>query len=212
MSDIMPILGDTSVPLRLTVNEIDTGGVNGLTSIVAVRRVVDGFYLDFNDNTFKSSAWTTRQQTMTQPSTSNSPGVYQLIWNSSLSVSALGDYVAEYQITTVGSEQVASDNVAFVSDIKAVVDAILVDTNEMQGKLPTNNIMGSSVKDDQDTVIKLIKQFFVNKLELSDGDVENWVIFDDDDVTPLLKSNVTDKNGGAITSQLTVPANHSRFQ
>jgi len=34
---------------------------------------------------------------------------------------------------------------------------ILVDTNEMQGKLPTNNIMGSSVKTDKDDEIDAIK-------------------------------------------------------
>jgi hypothetical protein len=37
------------------------------------------------------------------------------------------------------------------------VDLILADTNEMQGKLPTNNIMGSSVKTDKDDEIDAIK-------------------------------------------------------
>ena len=37
--------------------------------------------------------------------------------------------------------------------IGADVDDVLADTNEMQGKLPTNNIMGSSVKTDKDDEI-----------------------------------------------------------
>jgi len=37
------------------------------------------------------------------------------------------------------------------------LDAILVDTNEIQTKLPTNNIMGSSVKTDKDDEIDAIK-------------------------------------------------------
>lgn len=41
-------------------------------------------------------------------------------------------------------------------DIKADTAATLVDTNEIQGKLPTNEIMGSSDKADNDTVIDAI--------------------------------------------------------
>lgn len=39
----------------------------------------------------------------------------------------------------------------------AEIDAILTDTNEVQGKLPTNNIMGSSDKTDKDDEINAIK-------------------------------------------------------
>lgn len=44
-----------------------------------------------------------------------------------------------------------------VDSIKVDTAAILVDTNETQGKLPTNNIMGSSVKTDKDDEIDTIK-------------------------------------------------------
>jgi len=43
-----------------------------------------------------------------------------------------------------------------IDTIDTVVDAVLVDTNEIQGKLPTNNIMGSSVKTDKDDEIDAI--------------------------------------------------------
>ena len=41
--------------------------------------------------------------------------------------------------------------------VDGIVDNILIDTNEIQGKLPTNNIMGSSVKTDKDDEIDAIK-------------------------------------------------------
>ena len=40
---------------------------------------------------------------------------------------------------------------------EAQIDAIETDTNEIQGKLPTNNLMGSSVKTDKDDEIDAIK-------------------------------------------------------
>lgn len=44
----------------------DTSGnpVSGQTVRLAVERSKDGLFLDFNDNTFKSSGWTTRLVTM----------------------------------------------------------------------------------------------------------------------------------------------------
>jgi len=63
-------------------------------------------------------------------------------------------------------EVLDSGNIATQSDVSAVetkvdtldsnVDAILVDTNEMQGKLPTNYIMGSSDQTDKDDDIDAI--------------------------------------------------------
>ena len=46
---------------------------------------------------------------------------------------------------------------ANLATVDTVVDTILVDTNEIQGKLPTNNIMGSAVKTDKDDEIDAIK-------------------------------------------------------
>ena len=43
-----------------------------------------------------------------------------------------------------------------VQDIETDVDAVLVDTNEMQGKLPTDNIMGSAVLTSKDDEIDAI--------------------------------------------------------
>ena len=53
------------VPLFLSVSRTGTGGVAGLSPTVELRRSSDGFYLDFNDDTFKSSGWTTRKAALT---------------------------------------------------------------------------------------------------------------------------------------------------
>ncbi len=50
-------------------------------------------------------------------------------------------------------DSILSDSTSFAG---ADIAAILADTNEMQGKLPTNNIMGSAVKMDKDDEIDAI--------------------------------------------------------
>lgn len=46
--------------------------------------------------------------------------------------------------------------------------------------------------------INLIKKIMQNKLELSDGDTDNLVIYDDDNVTERLKWGVTDVVDGPV--------------
>lgn len=48
---------------------------------IEIKRESDGKYLDFNDNTFKSSGWSIRQQNMTELDSTNSPGVYYYDFN-----------------------------------------------------------------------------------------------------------------------------------
>jgi hypothetical protein len=49
-----------------------------------------------------------------------------------------------------------------------------------------------------------------NKLELADGDTNNWVLYDDDDTTPLLTFSVQDKDGNAIVQQAAAPSRRTR--
>lgn len=90
---------------------------------------------------------------------------------------AVGDYSYDYTVNSSDTEQPLvviftydENSIAFtqyrttevkefestLDDIQTTVDAILVDTDEMQGKLPTNNIMGSSDKSDKDDEIDAI--------------------------------------------------------
>ena len=57
-------LDDAAVPLSLVFNK-GSGGVVGLTVVVSVRDgATTDSYLDFNDLTFKTSSWTTKQASL----------------------------------------------------------------------------------------------------------------------------------------------------
>jgi hypothetical protein len=58
-----------------------------------------------------------------------------------------------------------SGGVPAVDSVDEHLDDILADTNEMQGKLPTNNIMGSSVKTDKDDEIDSINSTVSTNLD-----------------------------------------------
>jgi len=58
--------------------------------------------------------------------------------------------------------------------------------------------------------LAMAEKLLRNRLELADGSVNNWILYDDDSVTPLLSFNVTDKVGGAISIIPAVPARRTR--
>ena len=61
-----------------------------------------------------------------------------------------------------------------------------------------------------DDTVSLLKRIAVNRLELSDGAGDNWVLYADDDVTPLITWPVRDKGGGAIAQPVGAPSRRSR--
>ena len=63
--------------IRVTALDIVSAFITGLTDVLLeIRRESDGFYLDFNDSTFKNAGWTTRQNQMAELNVTNSPGTY----------------------------------------------------------------------------------------------------------------------------------------
>ncbi|MGD9156790.1 MAG: hypothetical protein PVG39_00150 [Desulfobacteraceae bacterium] len=71
---------------RIEVLLLD-GSLSPLTSLsnafLSIRRVSDGYWYDFNDDTFKNSGWTTRQQVMTETDSTNDQGVYHYDFDTS---------------------------------------------------------------------------------------------------------------------------------
>jgi hypothetical protein len=64
---------------RIEVLALDAAGnpITGLSDVLlTIRRISDDYYLDFNDNTFKASGWTTRQKVMTELDATNDAGIY----------------------------------------------------------------------------------------------------------------------------------------
>jgi hypothetical protein len=54
------------------------------------------------------------------------------------------------------------------------------------------------MSDNIDCRVLLMKKIFENKLELENGKQDNWVLYDDDGVTPLLTYDASDVNGDDV--------------
>ena len=67
-----------------------------------------------------------------------------------------------------------------------------------------------STVDDIDIRTLLIRKIQTNRLELLDGDTGNWVLYDDDNATPLLTFDVQDKNGDLIVQSANIPSKRSK--
>lgn len=114
MSAIPADITATSVPLNLTVSGT-LGGITGLAPTVAVRNgaTLDS-YLDWDDDTFKTSGWVTKNALMSEVG----GGHYQR----SLSMVDIGAasgsyYVAEYNVDDGGSVKGADEDVIAVTSL-----------------------------------------------------------------------------------------------
>jgi hypothetical protein len=68
---------DATEPIYVYAVKGNGNPLTGKTDLyVNVRRDSDGFFYDWNDNTFKSSGWTTLNKLLTEISATNAPGVY----------------------------------------------------------------------------------------------------------------------------------------
>ena len=175
--------GDTE-QLQVYATTASGAPLTGATDLyVRVWRKSDGFFLDWNDMTFKSAGWTTLNGLLTQVNATNLAGVYQrALATGSITNHVTDDEFVIYPLQTPGTnarlpspgnlivgqwrDQVDTtfdklpDNNIMGSGVKTdkddEIDAILADTNEMQGKLPTDYIMGSAVQTSKDDEIDAI--------------------------------------------------------
>jgi hypothetical protein len=60
-----------------------------------------------------------------------------------------------------------------------------------------------------DVRTNLLRKIQTNRLELFDGDTDNWTLYDDDGVTPILTFSVQDKDGSLIVQQPNSPSRRS---
>lgn len=194
-------VGDTTVSLEMELLS-DGVPVVGATVTAAIRRVADSAFLDFNDNTFKTSGWTTKFQTLTDLNSTDTDmkGIYRYLWNSASPVTAQGEYhfIFKYNDGTNDLETFDSvyfDEAASPSSIAAAV------WNSLTASFVAANSFG--------LMMKRIKASLINRMELADGSSNNLVIYDDDGTTPLLTASVVDKSNGAITTSTTIPAKRS---
>ena len=143
----------TNEPERILVTALNSSNafLTGLTNVLLeVQRKSDGYYFDFDDETFKVSGWVTRQKQMTELDSVNSPGTYYYDfdgndfvegvyfvratsataanspWENELHVGGFVDYLD-------GSIADVQDEVDKIQTIDDNVDLILTEANKIQG-------------------------------------------------------------------------------
>lgn len=138
MSALTVEAADT-IPLTLTVTKAGVGGVTGLAPTVALR---DGqttnSYIDWADDTFKTSGWTTREALLTEIG----DGHYQKQLNLPNISAAAGDiYAAEYKVDDVAAKGVDSERIFVVTQrdditlLRKMVTNKLIETAGTPGQL-----------------------------------------------------------------------------
>lgn len=177
-------------PIEVYITNRRAEPLTGLTSIyVRIRRISDGYYLDWNDDTFKNTGWTTLDQITTEVDSTNFPGLYKV--TGGFDTSAITNPVTDddYQILTL--ENPVDDAVVPGPGLIRVgqwVDQI----DTIWDKLPTNYIMGSSVQTDKDDEIDAI---------LADTSVIQPLVSTNLDTTVSSREAETDASTRAATNQ-----------
>lgn len=138
MTTVRILDGDTERIQSAPLKDGSLAAVTGsATVVVAVQRVSDGQWLDWNDDTFKASGWTTRQQTMTEVSATLAPGEYRHDFDTSAITNAAADDTYMVHLDDTSGTAV---NVPQVGEIK--IDqwpaAILEDTAAIDARLPSD--------------------------------------------------------------------------
>lgn len=101
-------IGTTAVPIDLTLN-VSAGGLTGETPTIKIRRAVDNYYLDFNDNQFKLSGHTIISINLLD----QGDGRYRYLWDSSVPVVTVGSYIVEFLNGGVTVPGVDNDTITF---------------------------------------------------------------------------------------------------
>lgn len=192
-------LGETSAPASLAVITSSSGVVTGLSPVCRVRRSESAEYLDFSDDTFKASGWTTKTTAMTEAET----GVYLVTGGIDISaitnLSSTTSLIFEYQFVHLTNTFVSTDLVSLEghkSDLAANLTAINNNGTAIAG-VATN--------------VTLVKKVNVNRAEIDfTVSPRTLKIYDDDDTTVLLTHNLETNVGEDVTTQAGVQTKRSK--
>jgi hypothetical protein len=141
--------------------------LNPLTSLtdllIAIRRVSDGYFFDFNDLTFKNVGWTTRQLAMTEISATNAAGEYYYNFNTATITNPSSNDTYEIRVTQ--SPGTTVKNLPQVGEIKVgqFVDKIdaSISTRSVPGDamdlitdaIDSNSVATSGANEIRDTIL-----------------------------------------------------------
>ena len=109
----------TDATERLQVLILD-GSLDPLTGkadiLIAIQRVSNGHWYDFDDDTFKAAGWTTRQTAMTEVSAANAAGEYYYDFDTSAITNAAADDT--YMVRVEQSPGTDAANVPQTGEVK----------------------------------------------------------------------------------------------
>ena len=142
MSDLIPT-GATEI-IEALITGVTGLALTGLTDIAAdARRSSDGFLLDWNDMTFKSSGWTTRQLQLTETDAATQAGWYRYTWDTGNITNPVANDV--YTVTVRQTTLTSAYNVPQVGEIRSggFVDTIATNLNATVGsRAVAGDLMG----------------------------------------------------------------------
>jgi hypothetical protein len=187
-------VGELNVPLhaRYLVSGLP---VTGLTIRVQVRDTKTGYYLDFADNTFKSSGWTQKQQTL--PDIGN--GQYQYLWNASLSVIDSAIIAAEYEVVDLDYAAETTDFLLFGTsalDPSDVAREVWRRQTSMDSAYPGSYgvlVVGT------DENVAIIKGIETGRWKIENNQL---ILYKGDNVTEVARFNLFDSTGQPTEDQV----------
>lgn len=180
---------DSTERTEILALDEDSQPITGLTDLLlSIRRISDEYYYDFDDDTFKNSGWTTRQEALSEIDSTNSPGEYYYDFDTSAITNATANDTYELRVDQDPGEDVK--NVPQTGEIKVgqYVDNIDIPISKVWDEALLDHVGVDSMG----FVMKLIKAFVYGR-KTQNGN--QFTIYDPDTDLPWIVFNTRDIDG-----------------
>lgn len=127
-----------------------------------------------------------------------------------LAASAVAKIVAAIPSTTGIAGSVWEELRVAHGTVGSFGERVNVDVAAIRAAIVTHIVDGNTFGFTVETTLDILRKILNNRLELADGSTSNWVLYDDDDATPVLTYNVKDKGGGGIVQPTQAPSRRTR--
>jgi len=195
--------------VTLTKNGLPLSG-KGVYALLERRS--DGLFYNWTLNTWQASPFS---QALVE--NVNVAGVYELAFdhNAAEPAGPEDEYLGVFSAAPAapaadkfyGVVEYVFRNLAAPGDVMAIDGTTIA---AIRTAIWTHVVAGNTLGLTAEVTLDLLRKLANNRLELTDGDTDNWVLYDDDDATVLLKWNVRDKTGAAVGIPAGAPARRTR--
>jgi hypothetical protein len=183
--------------------------VTGKSPVVKLIRRSDGKFYNWNLN-----VWQTPSFSRTLTENTQAPGVYETDFDQNTAdPNSEEEYLGVFTMNGApadrffGTVEYVFRRIAAPGDTMALTPAAVAAVRvAIWTHVVDTNILGLTAEQTLDLVRKVLN----NRLELFDGDTDNWKLYDDDDATILLEYNVRDKTGAPVGIADGAPARRTR--